>query len=130
LFIVPSKHQEASSFIRRKFFEGLKSFQDFEARTEQLANTKEVGDAFEILVEAYLHLNPVLKVKDVWLVGAVPSRIRTRLKGIVASLGSIKKTDSNWVLGSVLNGQKKTGCPARKSNASTPSASSGSPKIS
>ncbi|MSU46460.1 MAG: DEAD/DEAH box helicase [Lacunisphaera sp.] len=48
-------------------------------RTEQLANTKEVGDAFEILVEAYLCLNPVLKAKDVWLVGDVPSRIRTRL---------------------------------------------------
>ena len=72
---MPSKHQEAASFVRRQFFVGLRSFQDFEARTEQLANTKEVGDAFEILVEAYLHLNPVLKAKDVWLVGDVPSRI-------------------------------------------------------
>jgi len=58
LLIVPSKHQEASAFVRRKFFEGLRSFQDFEARTEQLANTKEVGDAFEILVEAYLLARP------------------------------------------------------------------------
>ncbi len=97
---MPSKHQEASSFIRRKFFEGIKSFQDFEARTEQLANTKEVGDAFEILVEAYLHLNPVLKAKDVWLVGEVPSRIRTRLnlpadtKGID---GVFEEMDGNFV---------------------------------
>jgi hypothetical protein len=52
LLIVPSTTPRNSTFIRRKFFEGLKSFQDFEARTEQLANTKEVGDAFEILVEA------------------------------------------------------------------------------
>ena len=97
---MPSKHQEASSFIRRKFFEGIKSFQDFEARTEQLANTKEVGDAFEILVEAYLHLNPVLKAKDVWLVGDVPSRIRSRLnlpadtKGID---GVFEDTDGNLI---------------------------------
>ena len=76
---MPSKHKEARAFLQRGFFEGLKSFRDFEARTEELANTKEVGDAFEILVEAYLHLNPVLKAKDVWLVGEVPLSIRERL---------------------------------------------------
>jgi superfamily II DNA or RNA helicase len=76
---VPSKHKEAHAFLKKGFFEGLKTFRDFETRTEQLANTKEVGDAFEILVEAYLYLNPVLKAKDVWLVGDVPTRIRTRL---------------------------------------------------
>jgi len=70
---MPSKHKEASAFVLRKFFDGLKSFQDFEARTEQLSNTKDVGDAFEILVEAYLHFNPVLKAKDVWLVRWTPS---------------------------------------------------------
>ena len=97
---MPSKHKEAPSFVRRKFFEGLKSFQDFEARTERLSNTKEVGDAFEILVEAYLYLNPVLKAKDVWLVGDVPSRIRTRLnlpadtKGID---GVFEDTDGNLI---------------------------------
>jgi superfamily II DNA or RNA helicase len=76
---VPSKHKEARTFLKKGFFEGLKSFRDFEARTEGLANTKEVGDAFEILVEAYLYLNPVLNAKDVWLVGEVPLSIRTRL---------------------------------------------------
>ncbi len=44
-----------------------------------LSNTKEVGDAFEILVEAYLHLDPVLRAKEVWLVGNVPLSIRSRL---------------------------------------------------
>lgn len=76
---MPSKHKEAHAFLKKGFFEGLKTFRDFETRTKQLANTKEVGDAFEILVEAYLYLNPVLKAKDVWLVGDVPSRIRMRL---------------------------------------------------
>jgi len=55
---VPSKHKEAHAFLKKGFFEGLKSIRDFEMRTERLANTKEVGDAFEILVEAYLYLNP------------------------------------------------------------------------
>ena len=76
---MPSKHKEAHAFLKKGFFEGLKSFRDFEMRTERLANTKEVGDAFEILVEAYLYLNPVLNAKDVWLVGKVPLSIRTRL---------------------------------------------------
>ena len=76
---MPSKHKEAHAFLQRGFFEGLKSFCDFEASTEELANTKEVGDAFEILVEAYLRLNPVFRAKDVWLVGEVPLNIRTRL---------------------------------------------------
>jgi superfamily II DNA or RNA helicase len=74
-----SKHKEAPAFLRRGFFEGLKSFSDFETRTEKLANTKEVGDAFEILVEAYLHLDPVLCVKEVWLVGDIPLKIRKGL---------------------------------------------------
>jgi superfamily II DNA or RNA helicase len=97
---VPSKHKDAPSFIRRKFFEGLRSFADFEARTGELSNTKEVGDAFEILVEAYLHLNPVLKAKDVWLVGDVPSRIRTRLNlpaGTKGIDGVFEDTDGNLV---------------------------------
>ena len=76
---MPSKHKSAHAFLKKGFFEGLRSFRDFEIRTEQLANTKEVGDAFEILVEAYLYLNPVLNAKDVWLVGEVPLNIRTRL---------------------------------------------------
>ena len=76
---MPSKHKEAHAFLKKGFFEGLKSFRDFEMRAERLANTKEVGDAFEILVEAYLYLNPVLNAKDVWVVGEVPLNIRTRL---------------------------------------------------
>ena len=79
MITVPSKHKEASAFLRKGFFEGLKSFREFEARTETLNNTKEVGDAFEILVEAYLHLDPVLRAKEVWLVGNVPLSIRSRL---------------------------------------------------
>jgi superfamily II DNA or RNA helicase len=77
--IVASKHKEAQTFLRKKFFEGLKSFREFEERTETLANTKEVGDALEILVEAHLHLDPVLKAKNVWVVGDIPLNIRKSL---------------------------------------------------
>ncbi len=74
-----SKHKEAQTFLRKGFFEGLKSFRDFEARTEKLANTKEVGDALEILVEAHLHLDQVLKAKNVWVVGDIPLNVRKSL---------------------------------------------------
>jgi predicted helicase/DNA-binding TFAR19-related protein (PDSD5 family) len=84
---MPSKHKEAHSFVQRGFFAGLKSFRDFETSTEGLANTTEVGNAFEILVEAYLHLSAVLKAKDVWLVGDVPLSIRTRLNLPAGSTG-------------------------------------------
>jgi superfamily II DNA or RNA helicase len=76
---VASKHKEAQTFLRKGFFEGLKSFRDFEARTEKLANTKEVGDALEILVEAHLHLDQVLKAKNVWVVGDIPLNVRKSL---------------------------------------------------
>jgi superfamily II DNA or RNA helicase len=76
---VASKHKEAQTFLRKRFFEGLKSFRDFEARTEKLANTKEVGDALEILVEAHLHLDPVLNAKNVWVVGEIPFHVRKSL---------------------------------------------------
>jgi len=79
---VPSKHKNISKYLRSGFFEGIKSFHDFETRTDELcANSTEVGDTLEILVEAYLSLklNPVLWAKDVWLVGDVPLKIRTEL---------------------------------------------------
>jgi superfamily II DNA or RNA helicase len=76
---MPSKHKEAKFFINKNFFQGLKSFHEFEERTKQLSNTKEIGDAFEILVEGYLQVNPVFQANAVWLVGSVPLNIRKRL---------------------------------------------------
>ena len=47
-----SKHKSAQWFLKQGFFEGIKSFKEFEARTGKLADTVEMGDALEILVEA------------------------------------------------------------------------------
>ena len=74
-----SKHKSAPWFLKQGFFEGIKSFKEFEARTGKLADTVEMGDALEILVEAYLHLDKVLKAKDVWVVGSIPLNIRKAL---------------------------------------------------
>jgi len=76
---VASKHKSAPWFLKQGFFEGIKSFKEFEARTGKLADTVEMGDALEILVEAYLHLDKVLKAKDVWVVGSIPLNIRKAL---------------------------------------------------
>ena len=74
-----SKHKSAPWFLKHGFFEGIKSFKEFEARTGKLADTVEMGDALEILVEAYLHLDKVLNAKDVWVVGSIPLNIRKAL---------------------------------------------------
>ena len=74
-----SKHKSAQWFLKQGFFEGIKSFKEFEARTGKLADTVEMGDALEILVEALLHLDKVLNAKDVWVVGSIPSNIRKAL---------------------------------------------------
>lgn len=71
-----SKHKSAQWFLKQGFFEGIKSFKEFEARAGKLADTVEMGDALEILVEALLHLDKVLNAKDVWVVGSIPSNIR------------------------------------------------------
>jgi superfamily II DNA or RNA helicase len=76
---VASKHKSAQWFLKQGFFEGIKSFKEFEARTGKLADTVEMGDALEILVEAYLHLDKVLNAKDVWVVGSIPLDIRKAL---------------------------------------------------
>jgi superfamily II DNA or RNA helicase len=76
---VASKHKSAPWFLKQGFFVGVKSFKEFEARTGKLADTVEMGDALEILVEAYLHLDKVLKAKDVWVVGSIPLNIRKAL---------------------------------------------------
>ena len=74
-----SKHKSAPWFLKQGFFEGINSFKEFEARTGKLADTVEMGDALEILVEALLHLDKVLNAKDVWVVGSIPSNIRKAL---------------------------------------------------
>jgi predicted helicase len=74
-----SSHPEARRLLGQGLFCGLSAFSDFEQRLRGLANTKQVGDAFEILVEAYLHTQPKMQAKTVWLVGHVPLRTRKRL---------------------------------------------------
>jgi superfamily II DNA or RNA helicase len=76
---VASKHKSAPCFLKKGFFGGIKSFKEFEARVGKLADTVEMGDALEILVEAHLHLDEVMKAKDVWVVGSIPQNIRKTL---------------------------------------------------
>ena len=68
-----SKHKSAQWFLKQGFFEVIKSFKEFVARTGKLAVSVEMGDALEILVEALLHLDKVLNDKDVWVVGSIPT---------------------------------------------------------
>jgi hypothetical protein len=75
---VSSQHSSAASLISRGLYDDLHSFGELEQRITNLGaeNTKIVGDAFEIFVEAYLATHQKLQVDTVWLVGQVPLEIR------------------------------------------------------
>jgi superfamily II DNA or RNA helicase len=76
-----SKHSSAIALIKRGLYDNLHSFAELEQRISNLGeeNTKIVGDAFEIFVEAYLATHQKLQAETVWLVGQVPLEIRKQL---------------------------------------------------
>jgi predicted helicase len=76
-----SQHSSATSLIGRGLYHDLHSFAELEQRIAALGaeNTKIVGDAFEIFVEAYLATHQKFQVDTVWLVGQVPLEIRKQL---------------------------------------------------
>src|SRR6516165_10414195 len=78
---MPSKHANAAQLIRRGLFDNLKTFNELEQRIIPLGdeNTKLVGDAFEVFVEAYLATHQKMQAEAVWLVGQVPLDIRQQL---------------------------------------------------
>ena len=78
---MPSKHLNASQLIRRGLYDGLRSLGELEQRISALGNenTKIVGDAFEVFVEAYLATQQKLQADTAWLVGQVPLDIRQQL---------------------------------------------------
>ena len=105
---MPSKHQEASSFIRRKFFEGLRAFQDFEARTEQLANTKEVlGEKSE----AFFAENHFYVMVDLGDESERPSYHVVPSKIVAAT---IKKSHSDWLKAPSASGKPRKDSQIRK----------------
>src|SRR5215469_6897317 len=78
---MPSKHANAGRLVQRGLYDGLRSFTELEHRICALGdeNTKIVGDALEIFVEAYLATHQKLQADAVWLVGQVPLEIRQQL---------------------------------------------------
>ena len=78
---VSSQHYSAMSLTSRGLYDNVHSFAELEQRIAALGaeNTKIVGDAFEIFVEAYLATHQKLQADTVWLVGQVPLEIRKQL---------------------------------------------------
>src|SRR5262244_4065004 len=76
-----SKHANAGLLIRRGLYDDLHSFAELEQRISALGdeNSKAVGDAFEVFVEAYLATHQKLRAEAVWLVGQVPLGIRQQM---------------------------------------------------
>jgi predicted helicase len=80
-YLMPSKHANAGLLIRRGVYDDLHSFAELERRISALGdeNTKLVGDAFEVFVEAYLATHQKMQAETLWLVGQVPLDIRQQL---------------------------------------------------
>src|SRR5215471_18692545 len=78
---MPSKHANAGLLVRRGLYDDLRSFAELEQRISALGNenTKIVGDAFEVFIEAYLATQQKLQAEAVWLVGQVPQELRRQL---------------------------------------------------
>jgi predicted helicase len=78
---MPSRHSAARDLISRGAFDDLSSFRVLEARLSALGdeNSKVVGDAFEIFVEAYLATQPIAQCEEAWLVGQIPLQVRNDL---------------------------------------------------
>ena len=78
---MPSKLSTAPSIIARGVFDALSSFEELEQRVSRLGdeNTKVLGDAFEVFVEAFLATQPKFMAEEVWLVGQVPLVVRQEM---------------------------------------------------
>jgi len=77
-----SSHFAAGVLVHQeKLFNNLSSFHELEQRIQSLhdQNTKAVGDAFEIFVEAYLATQVAFQAKKVWIVRRVPPQVRQQL---------------------------------------------------
>ena len=81
-----SKNKFAFEILKAKFFDDIKSFNDFIFKINKGYNfnnrgiEKTKGDIFENFCEAYLKTNPEYQVKEVYPQGYVPIRIRKKLK--------------------------------------------------
>ena len=78
---MPSKLSTAPSIIARGVFDSVATFAQLEERISCLGeeNTKILGDAFEIFVEALLATQSKFMAEEVFLVGQVPQAIREEM---------------------------------------------------
>ena len=79
-----------------------KDWNDFKTRVSKLPNTKQIGDAFEILIKYYLISSPTYntQLKNVWLLKEVPTKTHKllELKDIDLGIDLIAEThdDEYW----------------------------------
>ena len=78
---MPSKLSTAPTIIARGVFDSVATFAQLEERISCLGeeNTKILGDAFEIFVEALLATQSKFMAEEVFLVGQVPQAIREEM---------------------------------------------------
>ena len=72
-----SQLTSAKSILATGVFDGLTNFAQLEERISALgaANTKTLGDAFEMFIEGFLATQEKFLVEEHWVVGNVPGRV-------------------------------------------------------
>jgi predicted helicase len=78
--MVSALHPKASYWIRQGLFDGIPSFDEFEARVNKIFEEKDRGDIFEIFVEGYLATQTITQSVKHWVVGNIPLSLRERYK--------------------------------------------------
>jgi superfamily II DNA or RNA helicase len=73
-------HPKSAYWIRQGIFDGLESFETFEARVNKIAEEKDRGDIFEIFIEGYLATQAINQCVKHWVVGNIPLSLRQRYK--------------------------------------------------
>jgi predicted helicase len=73
-------HPKVLYWIRQGIFDDLFSFEEFEARVNEIPDEKGRGDVFEIFVEGYLATQTITQCVKHWVVGDIPLSIRERYK--------------------------------------------------
>jgi predicted helicase len=71
-------HPTAAYWIRQRIFDGLPSFEAFEARVNKIVEEKDRGDVFEIFIEGYLGTQAITQSVKHWVVGDITLSLRER----------------------------------------------------
>ena len=74
------KHSKTKYFLNSGLFDDLKSFNQLESLIQNLPTNQDKGDAFEVFAEAYLAVQKLYQVQNIWSFDNIPLSIKKQLR--------------------------------------------------